>query len=262
MPLEHFWQSGWSICSCWPPQVDHRWFLVHGSLHVHSFLYPRKLIVEIRQPHYSHVAKEVVRQEQEQVFRMGMVDHHMLVAEALAQAAEEVVVVELEEQQEVAQKGRKRRHLLEQGLDIQLEQALALDIQLVLIPYPTEMPGQAVEWQAQVLDAALDPLGVPLEVGRPCLRKDSIAAERLPSGSQTQERMPQNQECMVAAADTAAAVAAGEDIAVTAESQRMQEVQSDMSSSKDWVVVEELHNEEHHQQELELELQRDRMDYS
>lgn len=82
-------------------------------------------------------------QEQEQVFRRGMVDHHMLVAEALAQAAEEEEVVELEEQQEVAQKGRKRRHLLEQELDIQLEQALG--IQLVLVPYPTEMPVQAVE---------------------------------------------------------------------------------------------------------------------
>lgn len=134
MLLEHFWQSDWSICFCWPRQVDPRWFLVHGSLLVHSFLSPRKPTVEIRQPHYSHVAKEVVRQEQEQVFRTGMVDHHMLVAEALAQGAEEEVV-ELEEQQEVAQKGRKRRHLLEQ----------ALGIQLVLVPYPTEMPGQAVE---------------------------------------------------------------------------------------------------------------------
>lgn len=114
-----------------------------------------------------------------------------------------------------------------------------------------------------MLDAALDPLGVPLEVVRPCLRKDSIAAERLSFGSQTQGQMPQNQECMVVAADTAAA-AAGEDIAVTVESQRMQEVQSDRSSSKDWVVVEELHTEEHHQQELELELelQKDRMDCS
>jgi len=123
---------------------DHRWFLGHGSPHFRSFLDSRKLTVEIRQHQYSHVAKEVVRQGQEQVsFQKGMVDHHMLVAEALAQAVEEVAVVVPEEQQVAAQKDRKRHHLLEQVLGIQLEQAL--DIQLMLVACPTETPPQAVE---------------------------------------------------------------------------------------------------------------------
>lgn len=128
--------------------------------------------------------------EQGQVpFQMGMVDHHILVAEAWAQAAEEEAVVP-GAQQAVAQKDRKRLHLL--GRDIQLEQEL--DTLCSLVPCPTGTPQQAVVLQALELDFALDRMGMQQADGRPCLHTDSIVAGQLPFGSQKRVQKPQNWE--------------------------------------------------------------------